>query len=470
MPINPNIALSARGIELQNPLDQYSKVTAIRNAQQQNQLAQMQMQQSERDLASTNALNQAYAKAYNTTTGEVDLNALRGSLATGGYGSKIPGIEKSLLELQSARTTQKKLEGDVAAQPTALATAQSKLLDDKLKQSRQFLETINPADPNAAEAYMAWHRANHADPVIGKALEARGVTVDQSLARIQQLMQTPGGLARLINESKLGTEKFMEMNKPTLSTVDTGSEMVSQSFEPLTKEITTIRKLKKELAPGEAKRIGLEARRVAVLEENARRDADPSFQQRMAYARETGIAIAKGDVAAVQALPKVLTRAEEAVRTIDQLIGKRDSVTGKLLTKDPVTGEPLKNNKPHPGFSGAVGATWLPGARFVDGTDAASFMSRHNQIKGASFLEAFESLKGGGAITQVEGEKATDAINRMSIATNESEYIRAALDLQDVVRKGVANAQAKAARAGSRNAPAPAAGGGGVDTNNPLLK
>jgi hypothetical protein len=279
------------------------------------------------------------------------------------------------------------------------------------------------------------------------------------MARIQQLMQTPGGLARLINESKLGTEKFMELNKPQLSTVDTGSEMVSQSFEPLTKEITTIRKLKKELAPGEAKRIGLEARRVAVLEENARRDADPKFQERMANARETGIAIAKGDVAAVQALPKVLTRAEEAVRTIDQLIGKRDSTTGKLL----------KGEKPHPGFSGAVGATWLPGARFVDGTDAASFMSRHDQIKGASFLEAFESLKGGGAITQVEGEKATDAINRMSIATNENEYIRAALDLQDVVRKGVANAQAKAARAGSRNAPAPAAGGG-VDTSNPLLR
>jgi hypothetical protein len=445
MPINPNIALSVRGIELQNPLDQYSKVMAIQNAQQQNALAQRQMQQSDRELATTNALNQAYKQAYNPDTGEVDLNALRGSLATGGYGSKLPAIEESIFKARGAKTTA--LKGE------------TELLDSKLKQSRQFLETINPADPNAANAYMEWHKANHADPVIGKALEARGVTVDQSMARIQQLMQTPGGLARLINESKLGTEKFMELNKPQLSTVDTGSEMVSQSFEPLTKEITTIRKLKKELAPGEAKRIGLEARRVAVLEENSRRDADPAFQQRMANARETGIAIAKGDVAAVQALPKVLTRAEEAVRTIDQLIGKRDSVTGKLLTKDPVTGEPLKNNKPHPGFSGAVGATWLPGARFVDGTDAASFMSRHDQIKGASFLEAFESLKGGGAITQVEGEKATDAINRMSIATNENEYIRAALDLQDVVRKGVANAQAKAARAGSRNAPAPAAGG-----------
>jgi hypothetical protein len=435
MPINPNIALSVRGIELQNPLDQYSKVTAIRNAQQQNQLAQMQMQQSERDLASTNALNIAYKNAYNPNTGEVDLNALRGSLATGGYGSKLPAIEESIFKARGAKTTA--LKGE------------TELLDSKLKQSRQFLETINPADPNAANAYMEWHKANHADPVIGKALEARGVTVDQSMARIQQLMQTPGGLARLINESKLGTEKFMELNKPQLSTVDTGSEMVSQSFEPLTKEITTIRKLKKELAPGEAKRIGLEARRVAVLEENARRDADPKFQERMAAARAMGTEIAKGDVAAMQALPKVISRAEETIRGIDQLIGKRDSTTGKLL----------KGEKPHPGFSGAVGATWLPGARFIDGTSAASFMSRHDQVKGQSFLEAFESLKGGGAITQPEGEKATDAINRMSIATNEDEYIRAAMDLQDVVRKGVARAQAKATQAGGRNAPAPAAGG-----------
>jgi hypothetical protein len=435
MPINPNIALSVRGIELQNPLDQYSKVMAIQNAQQQNALAQRQMQQSERELASTNALNQAYKQAYNPDTGEVDLNALRGSLATGGYGSKLPAIEKSIFEGREAKT--KALKGE------------TELLDSKLKQSRQFLETINPDDPASADAYMAWHRANHADPVIGKALEARGITVDQSMQRIQQLMQTPGGLARLINESKLGTEKFMEMNKPQLSTVDTGSEMVSQAFEPLTKEITTIRKLKKDISPAEAKRISLENRRVAVLEENQRRDADPKFQERMAAARAMGTEIAKGDVAAMQALPKVISRAEETISTIDKLIGKRDSTTGKLL----------KGEKPHPGFSSTVGATWVPGARFIDGTDEASFMSRFNQVKGKSFLEAFESLKGGGAITQVEGEKATDAINRMTIASDEPEFIRAAMDLQDVIRSGVARAQSRAAQAGGRNAPAPAAGG-----------
>jgi hypothetical protein len=215
MAINPNIALAVRGIELQDPLAQYGKVAAIQNAQNQNQLAQLQMQQAQREQESTNALNRAYAEAYNTQTGEIDVNKLRSSLSTGGFGSKLPAVEKGLSELQTARTAQQK--------------GQVELLDSKLKQSRSFLDTLDPASPGAAEAYMQWHRANHADPVIGKALEARGITVDQSMQRIQQLMQTPGGLARLINESKLGTEEFMKQNKPTTQVIDqSGQRQVIQ--------------------------------------------------------------------------------------------------------------------------------------------------------------------------------------------------------------------------------------------------
>jgi hypothetical protein len=46
----------------------------------------------------------------------------------------------------------------------------------------------------------------------------------------------------------------------------------------------------------------------------------------------------------------------------------------------------------------------------------------------------------------------------MSIATDEKEFVRAALDLQDVIRKGVQNAQSKAVRAGGGGG-APATGG-----------
>ena len=224
------------------------------------------------------------------------------------------------------------------------------------------------------------------------------------------------------------------------SLVTGDNQVLYQAPEPA----QTTSPAEQERLANERRRIGLEERRVVALEENARREADPAFQQRMAAARTVGQKAAEGDVAAVQALPKVISRAEEAVRLIDELIGKRDS-EGRLI----------EGSKPHPGFQNAVGVTWLPGAQFIPGTDAAGFMSRFDQIKGASFLEAFESLKGGGAITEKEGAKATDAISRMSTSTDEKEFIRAALDLQDVIRKGVENAQKRAARAGGAAPAAP---------------
>jgi hypothetical protein len=501
MPSNPAIAMGVRGIELQDPLAQYGRVAAIQGAQQQNALAQLQMQQAQREQESTNALNRAYAEAYNPQTGDIDLNKLRQSLSTGGFGSKLPGLEKTLAELRKEKLTQQKLEGEIAGQPlareklqgeiagqaltqqklqgeiagqaTTQAMAQANLVEAKLKQARSFLDTIDPNDPTAPQKYIAWHEANHKDPVLGPLLESRGITADQSRAQIAQaIQQGPQAFAELLNKSKLGTERFMELNKPIVTQQTLGgtvraiqtpglggaATVVPGSEAAVTMTTAQIEQDKRdrERIKLEGQRIGLEGRRVKVLEENARRDADPAFQQRMSAARTVGQKAAEGNVAAQQALPRAISGAEEGIRLIDELIGKRDPSTGKLV----------EGSKPHPGFQNAVGATWLPGIRFVPGTDAAGFMSRFDQIKGASFLEAFESLKGGGAITEKEGQKGTDAINRMSISTDEKEFVRAAMDLQDVIRKGVANAQRRAGGAGG----AVPGGAGAVDTSNPLLK
>jgi len=441
--VDPNIAMSYRGIEVPNQLAQYGQLVQIQNAQNQNSLAQYQLGAAQRAEAKDVARSNALSKAGTDDTAIA--NALLQSGDLKGYSDF----------LKTRRETQK---------------ADVDLIDAKLKQSRSFLDTIDPSDPNAPNMYIAWHESNHKDPVLGPVLAARGVTADQSRQRIMDAVQNgPAAFATLLNQSKLGSEKFIEFNKPQLSTKDTGGELVDRTFEPLTGKITPLGTTTKTMAPGEAERlkndavrikqegqrIGLEGRRVAVAEENNRREADPAFQQRMGGARAVGEAIAKGDVAAMQALPKVIGRAEEGIRLIDELVGKRDSKTGQLL----------KGEKTHPGFQNAVGATWLPGARFVPGTDAAGFMSRFDQIKGASFLEAFESLKGGGAITEKEGQKGTDAINRMSTSTDEKEFIRAAMDLQDVIRKGVSNAQSRASRAGGTapTSPAAPASGGVID-------
>ncbi len=349
-----------------------------------------------------------------------------------------------------ARLQTELFQRGLGKQGLAVGAQMTKQRADQLKMQKDTIELTK----NAAKQVMA--NPQNAAQILSSFGQRYGIDMNDDLAEIQRLGNNPDAIRQWAAGITMEADKLL----PKFEKFDQGGAIVTGTVNPLTGKFEAGTAFQKSMAPGEAERIknegiriGLEGRRVAVLEENARRDADPAFQQRMGAARAAGEAIAKGDVAAVQALPKIVSRAEESVRLIDELIGKRDSKTGQLL----------KGEKPHPGFEGSVGATWLPGYRFVQGSPEAGFMSRYEQIKDSSFLEAFEALKGGGAITEKEGAKGTSAINRMSTSTSEKEFIRAALDLQDVIRKGVENAQKRAARAGGAAPAAPAApAAGGV--------
>ena len=71
------------------------------------------------------------------------------------------------------------------------------------------------------------------------------------------------------------------------------------------------------------------------------------------------------------------------------------------------------------------------------GADATRFESFHNQLKGKAFLQAFESLKGGGQITEIEGQKAEQAISRLNLALSEKDYTDALNELRQVVDAGL---------------------------------
>lgn len=244
MPINPAIAMGVQPLQLADPLAQYSKIAAIQQAQNQNALAQYQLGAAQREEAAQNALSEAYKTAYNPQTGEYDMNRLRGSVISAGAGARLPEIEKKMGELRTQQLTQRKTEAD--------------LVDAKLKQSRAFLDTIDPADPTAPQQYIAWHEANHRDPVLGPLLAARGVTAEQARGRIMQaIQQGPQAFAQLLNQSKLGAEKFIELNKPQLSTSDIGGSVVSRTFEPLTGRISEVGRVDKTMAPGEADRLAI---------------------------------------------------------------------------------------------------------------------------------------------------------------------------------------------------------------------
>jgi hypothetical protein len=276
--------------------------------------------------------------------------------------------------------------------------------------------------------------------------DQRGITLDQLIA---QVPTDPAGFSQWQQQTALGAQKFIEMNKPQFMQQDTGGATRVLAVPGLGGPATAVggTERAKTMTPDAAAR--------------ERRERDLTFQQNLASAKATGAELAKNKVAAEQALPGALATAEQTLTLIGEMIGDAKIEKGKIVI-------PKGGRRPAPGFEDYVGLG-IPGMRFIEGSDAAGYERRQLQIEGKTFLEAFESLKGGGAITEVEGAKATQAISRMNKAQSEVEYIKAARELQEVVRKGVDRARAKAGAGGAAAPAAPAAPAAGAGAMNPAM-
>jgi hypothetical protein len=125
MPIDPNIAMGYRGIELQNPLAQYGQIAAIQNAQNQNALAQFQLGSARRQEESQNALSQAYQSSINPETGQLDPKMLISNVARSKAAHLLPDIQGKLLESQTKQATLAKTTQETEA-------GKFKLTKDKL--------------------------------------------------------------------------------------------------------------------------------------------------------------------------------------------------------------------------------------------------------------------------------------------------------------------------------------------------
>ena len=115
MAINPNISLAVRGVELQDPLAQYGKFAAIQGAQQQNQLAQMQMQEYERTRAEEEGLRNYLAQS-DLAKPETRAGLARYGKAGLAYGTALSAQEKAALEQQETRLKFQKGKQDFMSQ------------------------------------------------------------------------------------------------------------------------------------------------------------------------------------------------------------------------------------------------------------------------------------------------------------------------------------------------------------------
>ena len=244
MPINPAIAMGVRGIELQDPLAQYGRVAAIQQAQQQNALANMQLEEYGRARAEEEEIRNRLAGGASLESPETR-NFLLGS-KTG------RGILKSQDEALSARYK-------AAGERFGAIKAQTEL-------QRGFLAQIDPEDPNAVSKLMAFHQGNHTGP-LGEFLAQVGVKPDQGSAEIAALQgQPPEAIRAFINRSAQGVEAFnsklMEVS-PGATLVDPRTRQpvyTAPATPPTPPEVVRLQEMADALPPGSPQRKVLEDR------------------------------------------------------------------------------------------------------------------------------------------------------------------------------------------------------------------
>ena len=113
--INPNIALSFKPTtQLANPLDDLAKRQQIQTGMRQNELARSTQARLQREDVDRNALNAAYQAAYDPQTGNIDPAKFRDAMVTGGQGAQLPVIERNLAELEAKRLAQSKTKIEAA--------------------------------------------------------------------------------------------------------------------------------------------------------------------------------------------------------------------------------------------------------------------------------------------------------------------------------------------------------------------
>lgn len=145
----------------------------------------------------------------------------------------------------------------------------------------------------------------------------------------------------------------------------------------------------------------------------------PAIKGAQAEAAAAGKTAGEARAQANVDLPKVITQSTDTKRLIDDLVND-------------------------PGLDYLTGPKAMLGVYKIPGTAAFNAAARLDQLVGKQFLEAYQTLKGGGQITEIEGEKATNAMSRMRIGVTKEEFKKAAQELKDVFDASIRRMQQRA--------------------------
>ena len=395
MPLDPSILSQGKPFQTPDPLQNYSKILQIQAAQSQNALTQNQLGAAKRGEEGQNALSRAQQAAYDPETGAYDMNKLRGSMISGGFGALLPDVEKKMGDLRTQQLAQQKAEGEVVAGRT--------------KQFRDLLTNVN--NPSAAAQ---WLQAQYKDPILGPVVSR--MPLDQALAEIPT---DPAKFNEWRSRNALGMEEFIKQNKPT--TFETGTGQVTQRMSmpglggaatvvpgSTMQQVATPAQI--EQGRRDQQRLGLEGQRVGLERERvgiARTEAERKTQGLEALPPKE-----------IQKREAVLPQATAAVKGFE---AKATSFVQDLTA--------LRN---HPGLSEITGiaAGRLPGIT----KEGRAAQALYDKVVAKGGFQALQDLrdasKTGGALGNVsntEGKQLTASFAAVDRRQNASD-VQAAID------------------------------------------
>jgi len=418
MPIDASIALQGKLPQIQTPNELMANAYNMQNAQQANQLNMMKMDEYKRGLTEQNQFKNALAQAND------DISIRNAFYAKGdvkGYQDYLKGNEeraKLKAETTNLGYTGQKTQVEAAAKKQEMIQSMLRDLSTRPSDANIMAHAEDiAASPLFTPEEKAAVKRRTAD-LLAKPMDQRVPDLASAGASASDLkpnvqMQNLGGTSNVLSIPAFGgAPTVLSSNKMTA----TPGEIMSRDTQRRGQDLTNARELQRiEIEKGKN---------------------SPEYIAMEARMKEQGKGQAKFEAAA----PQAIATAEQMLTKIDDMVGK----PAKLNAKGQVV---EKGTAAHPGFKAAVGASSL--FPTMPGSKAADFEARLDEIKGGAFLEAYNTLRGGGSITEVEGQKATQAITRMSTAQSEKEFIDAARDFQNVIRTGIKRSKEKLGSGGT---------------------
>lgn len=397
MPVSADIYSQIQRPQPVNQLANMAQALQLQGAVQQNKLAELAMQDRQRGIDTERGVNDAYRSALGPDGG-IDRNALYKNLAGGGYGAKLPAIQKGFAEQDKSM-----LEVD---------EKKFKLASDRYEKYLGAMGSLANA-PDLSK-----------DMVIqaGQQLVQMGILPPEMFQKaVAGLPDDPNQLRMKIKQgtaSRLTPEQMMTVFAPKPARIDTGQQIITRDENPNSPTYGQ--------ATGGAPVQKMQTPESIASNATAIRGQDKTDQRARDF---NAIQQDANNIKRTEAQATANLTKNSQIASFDTMLGTLDRLES------------------HPGLARSVGVT---GAfPTMPGTPSANFQAELNTFQSQAFLPMVAQLKGMGALSDAEGKKLTAAVGALDPRMGEVAFRESVARIKEDMEA------ARMRMAGSRRTPKP---------------